>query len=83
MLLECEKVTNEIYCGEIHEIASEELKELKENCVQWQLLFQMDTVTTNDFELMFGDCGRIYYYIKKEDLKNRKFDDCWLMLQCY
>ena len=83
MLLECEQVTNGIYCGGIPEVAPEELKKMKDNCVEWQLLFQMDTVTTNDFELMFGDCGRIYYYIKKEDLKNCNFDDCWLILQCY
>lgn len=83
MLLQCEQVTNGIYCGDIPEITPEELKKFKENRDQWQLLFQLDTVATNDFELMFGDCGRIYYYIKKEDLKNCKFDDCWLILQCY
>ena len=83
MLLECEQVTNGIYCGGTSEITPEELKKFKENCDQWQLLFQLDTVTTNEFELMFGDCGRIYYYIKKEDLKKCKFDDCWLILQCY
>lgn len=82
MLLECEQVTNGIYCGGLPEATPEELKKFKENCDQWQLLFQLDTVTTNDFELMFGDCGRIYYYIKKEDLKKCKFDDCWLILQC-
>ena len=82
MLLECEQVTNGIYCGGTSEITPEELKKFKENCDQWQLLFQLDTVTTNEFELMFGDCGRIYYYIKKEDLKKCKFDDCWLIGQC-
>ena len=82
MLLECELVTNGIYCGDTPDITPEELKKFKENCDEWQLLFQLDTVTTNDFELMFGDCGRIYYYIKKEDLKKCKFDDCWLILQC-
>lgn len=82
MLLECEKVTNGIYCGDIPQIDNEMLKCLKKNCNQWQLLFQLDTVTTNDFELMFGDCGRIYFYIKKDDLKIHKFDNCWLILQC-
>lgn len=82
MLLECEQVTNGIYCGGLPDAAPEELKKFKENCDQWQLLFQLDTVTTNDFELMFGDCGRIYFYIKKENLENCNFDDCWLILQC-
>lgn len=82
MLIECEKVTNEIYCGNEIDIDSEKLKQMEKNCSQWQLLFQLDTVIMDDFELMFGDCGRIYFYIKKDDLKNCKFDDCWLILQC-
>lgn len=82
MRLQCEEVTSGINCGGIPEIAPEQLEQLKKNCTQWQLLFQLDTVTAGDFELMFGDCGRIYFYIKKDDLKNHKFDDCWLILQC-
>ena len=35
------------------------------------------------FELMFGDCGRIYFYIRKEDLRNRNFENVWLSLQCF
>ena len=48
----------------------------------WLLLFQLDTVTKDDFELMFGDCGRIYYYIRKEDLEARNFYNVWLIMQC-
>lgn len=83
MLLECEKVTNGIYCGSSTDVESQKLKEMHENSEQWQLLFQLDTVTKGSFELMFGDCGRIYFYIKKDDLKNCNFDNCWLILQCY
>ena len=50
---------------------------------RWVLLFQMDTVECDDFELMFGDCGYIYFYITKEDLSARRFDRIWLILQCY
>ena len=50
---------------------------------RWVLLFQMDTVEGDDFELMFGDCGYIYFYITKEDLAARRFDRIWLILQCY
>ena len=47
------------------------------------LLFQLDIVENDNFELMFGDCGHIYFYITKEDLSERKFDNTWLILQCY
>lgn len=50
---------------------------------RWRLLFQLDMVDDGDFSLMFGDCGRIYFYIPKEDLLARRFDAVWLVLQCY
>lgn len=83
MLLECELVTNGLNCGDGTGYKSPKRKELEKNKNQWKLLFQLDTVTTHDFELMFGDCGRIYYFIKDEDLKNKNFDNTWLILQCY
>lgn len=49
----------------------------------WLLLFQLDTVKCDDFELMFGDCGHIYFFITKEDLATCKFDRIWMILQCY
>lgn len=82
MLLDCESAASGIYCGGIPQIEPGKLSKLKKNCSEWQLLFQLDTVTAENFELMFGDCGRIYFYIKKEDLKNCRFDNCWLIMQC-
>ena len=43
---------------------------------------QLGTVTGDGFELMFGDCGRVYFCIRKEDLAARRFDRVWLILQC-
>lgn len=82
MLLQCELVTNGLYCGDTTAYKSPKIREFEKNKNQWKLLFQLDTVTTDDFELMFGDCGRIYYFIKEEDLKNKSFDNTWLILQC-
>ena len=47
----------------------------------WQLLLQLSTVESDDFELMFADEGSIYFYILKNDLKNRNFDRVCMMLQ--
>ena len=58
-------------------------EEIKKASKDWILLFQMDTVETSDYELMFGDSGHIYFWIKKEDLANKNFDNIWLILQCY
>jgi len=31
---------------------------------------------------MWGDLGRIYYWIRDDDLAARRFDRSWLVLQC-
>ena len=57
--------------------------EIKKASKDWILLFQMDTIESDDYELMFGDCGHLYFWIKKEDLKNKNFENIWLILQCF
>ncbi len=32
---------------------------------------------------MWGDAGRLYFMIREEDLAARRFEDCWMTLQCY
>ena len=86
MLQECEMVTRGFYCGDaVTGLSGEERKQIKEQRKEWVLLFQMGTVadTEEEYELMWGDAGCIYFYIKKEDLKARNFDKAWLLLQCY
>ncbi len=83
---ECELVSRGLYLGNTWSaVASEEeIEEARRTSVEgWRLLFQLDTVEDGDFELMFGDSGRIYFYIRLEDLKARRFDRAWLVLQCY
>lgn len=84
---ECETVTRGYYQGgpdDSKKITPEEKEDIKKKSEEWMLLFQMGTVTDedNDYELMFGDCGHIYFWIRKSDLKNRDFDNIWLVLQC-
>lgn len=50
---------------------------------RWKLLFQLGTVKEGDFTLMFGDAGKIYFYIPEEDLKERRFDRVCGEMQCY
>lgn len=47
----------------------------------WVLLFQLDSIL-NGYELILGDGGRLYFYIRREDLEARNFDNVWLILQC-
>ena len=63
-------------------ITQDEKTEIKERSKDWMLLFQMGTITTENSEVMFGDCGHIYFWIRKQDLKAGNFDAIWLILQC-
>lgn len=82
---QCQLVTQGYYLGGLWEdIPEEHVKYAEEKSLeQWRLLFQLDTVTQGDFELMFGDCGRLYFYIRPGDLAARRFDRVWTVLQCY
>lgn len=82
MLLGCELSTNGISTGMGINVPEDELEQYKKNCLDWRLLFQLDSIEADGYELMWGDCGRIYYYIRSEDLKALNFDNCWLVLQC-
>ena len=83
MTVECELVGRGVYMGGDRPIPQGALEEARRTSLEnWQLLFQLDTVENNGFELMFGDCGRVYFYIRKEDLAARRFDRVWLVLQC-
>lgn len=82
MLLSCEETTNGVNTGEAPDISEDKLRQYKANCTKWQLLFQLDSIHTESYEMLWGDVGRIYFYIKTEDLMKQNFDNCWLQLQC-
>lgn len=73
---ECYLVSRGYYLGgNWKDIPKEEIEYANQHsCDEWLLLFQLDLVEKEDFELMFGDCGCIYFYIRKEDLEARHFD---------
>lgn len=85
MPVKCELVSQGYYDGGRRDnIPEDVLRRAKEIAMdKWLLLFQLSSIEQGDFELMFGDCGRIYFYIPREDLLAHRFDRVWLILQCY
>jgi uncharacterized protein YwqG len=47
---------------------------------EWMLLFQL--YSENAAEMCWGDVGLLYFWIRKEDFAQRRFDRCWMILQC-
>ena len=84
MFVECDLVTQGYYLGAGWENVPENVLKTAEETAydRWRLLLQLDTVECDDFCLMFGDCGHIYFYITKEDLNAKRFDRVWLLSQC-
>jgi uncharacterized protein YwqG len=45
-----------------------------------QLVLQIDS--DPDAGMQWGDAGRVYVCIRKEDLAACRFEHCWTILQC-
>lgn len=64
-------------------VPMEILRKAREEAVyDWQLLFQLDMIESDGFSLMLGDCGMLYYFIRREDLLMRRFDRVVTIVQC-
>ena len=80
IFLECQLVSSGLYCGNASGYNDPRAEGLKEGAADWMLLFQIDT--DDNADMMWGDVGRVYFAIKKQDLQNRNFDAVWSVFQC-
>jgi len=81
MQLECQLTSNGIDTGDQAGYLDPRRKQLEPGAADWRLLLQIDS--NDDAEMSFGDAGRIYYFIRRQDLRAKNFDNVWLILQCY
>jgi uncharacterized protein YwqG len=81
MELECQLASNGVYCGGASHFQEAEAIALEPGAADWRLLLQIDTDEAGP-GWMWGDVGRIYFWIKKQDLATLRFDDVWLVFQC-
>lgn len=80
MQLECQLVSNGLYCGDSTGYDDPRKKVLESGATSWRLLLQIDS--EEDIGMMWGDVGRLYFWILEEDLKALNFDNVWVVLQC-
>jgi uncharacterized protein YwqG len=55
--------------------------ELMPGSHDWQLLFQLDS--NRDPSWMWGDDGKLFFWIRREDLRALAFEKAWYFLQCH
>ncbi len=80
MQLECQLVSNGLYCGDASGYNDPKRKELEKGMKDWRLLLQIDS--DENAGMMWGDVGRLYFWIKADDLAEKRFDKAWMNLQC-
>lgn len=77
---ECQLASAGVYCGDSSGYNSARAEELRQEPNDWRLLLQIDT--EDDLDLMWGDSGTIYYWIRERDARAGDFSKVWLVLQC-
>lgn len=80
MQLECQLVSHGLYCGDSSGYQDPRAAELEPGAVEWRLLLQIDS--EDDAGMMWGDVGRIYYWMHRQDLANRNWEKARLCFQC-
>ena len=84
--LECEMVTSGLYCGNGDDYTAAEEAGLPERSLDadWIVLLQLSSSGDEDdgTNWMWGDAGRLYFMIRRQDLLDRRFDKTWMIMQC-
>ena len=81
MKFECQLASNGIYVGDSTGYTDPRLPALEKGADDWQLLLQIDS--DDPLGMMWGDTGRVYFWVRKQDLARKDFSNVWLSLQCY
>jgi len=81
MQLECQLVSHGLYCGDETGYTDPRAADLAKGAFEWQLLLQVDS--DDDAGMMWGDAGRIYYWIHLDALAHGNWQQARLVLQCH
>jgi uncharacterized protein YwqG len=80
MELECQLASNGIYVGTSEGYSSPDALRLSAGSPDWRLMLQLDT--DDSAEMMWGDVGRLYFWIRETDGASGDFSNAWMILQC-
>jgi uncharacterized protein YwqG len=80
MEVECQLASNGVYLGDSKAWNDPQYDHLKTAAADWQLLLQVDS--DDMLGTAWGADGRIYYWMRRQDLAIGDFDNTWLVRQC-
>ncbi len=81
MELDCQLASHGLYVGDGKGYKDPRVKTLRAGARNWRLLLQIDS--DDAAEMMWGDAGMLYFWITESDLKERRFENVWMISQCY
>ena len=81
MQTECALVAAGHYCGSGQSYQDPALQSVRDSAGDWLLLLQLGT--DEKLGMNWGDDGQLYIWIRREDLRARRFDQARLVLQCH
>jgi len=76
----CQLVSNGVDCGGPENYDSEAAEKLTPGKVEWDLLLQLDSDEAPG--MMWGDLGKLYFWVRREDARRVDFSSVWMILQC-
>jgi uncharacterized protein YwqG len=81
MELECQLVTNGLYCGNQKGYRDPRAKALEAGAANWRLLLQFDT--DDRLDIMWGDGGTLYFWVEEQRSRVGDFSNAWVIQQCH
>ncbi len=80
--LDAHLVSQGLYCGDSSGYDQGRERGLFPGAVNWELLLQLDSEQAAEVSLG-GDVGRVHFLIHKDDLRDRRFENTWLVFECF
>jgi uncharacterized protein YwqG len=83
MQRKCQFVSHGLYMGGSGGPPFDEAEaiQLEPGAKEWRLLLQLDS--DSDPGMQWGDRGRLYFWIREQDLAAKNFNAVWMILECF
>lgn len=81
MALDCALITGRMPLADGAAREDPRLPAVRQEAREWRLLLQVPGAPPTG--MSWGDCGCLYYWIREEDLRARRFGRAWIITQCF
>ena len=81
MAIECAMASAGLDASFQPDLKHPEQRKIAVTAKDWTLMLQLDS--EEKLGLQWADAGRLFFWIRKQDLAAFKFDQCWVILQSY